>query len=128
MLDDKVISWAGGKNFAILATVSGDGSPMAQPMWVDTDDSHLLFNTEVHRKKYLNIQQDPRVAVTLMDMNNPYDYLEVRGEVVDTVTGPEARAHIDHLAGKYLGRDDYPGEITSERVILKIRVDRQIGR
>lgn len=126
MLDDNVITWARGKNFAVLTTLGDGGSPMAQPMWVDADDSHVLINTEVHRKKFRNIQKDPRVAVTIMNMGNPYDYLEVRGEVVDTVTGPEALDHINQLSGKYLGRD-YPGKIESERVILRICVDR-VGR
>jgi PPOX class probable F420-dependent enzyme len=128
MLDDTITTWAQGKNFAVLTTLGDEGAPMAQPMWVDADDTHVLINTEVHRKKFRNIQEDPRVAVTIMDMANPYDYLEVRGEVVDTVTGPAALDHINQLAGKYLGRAEYPGQIQSERVILKIRADRHIGR
>jgi PPOX class probable F420-dependent enzyme len=98
---------------------------MTQVMWVDADDEHVLINTEVHRRKFLNVTNDPRVTVTVIDAENPYHYAEVRGRVVEKVTGPEARRHIDHLSQKYSGQP-YPGDnITSERVILRIAPDRQ---
>jgi PPOX class probable F420-dependent enzyme len=93
-------------------------------MWVDADDEHILINTEVHRQKYKNVKHDPRATVTVFDSANPYHYAEVRGRVVETVTGPEARAHIDKLSEKYVG-GPYANEIQSERVILKIVPDRQ---
>ena len=74
-------------------------------MWVDADDEHLLLNTEVHRQKFKNVRRDPRITVTVWDAGNPYEYGELRGQVVDTVTGPEARAHIDQLSQKYTGHD-----------------------
>ena len=125
MLDKDVKSLAKGKNFAAFTTLLPSGAPMTHVMWVDADDEHLLINTEVHRRKFLNVEADPRVAVTVIDATNSYHYAEVRGRVVEKVTGPEARAHIDFLSQKY---DDhlYPAEsITSERVILRIAPDRQ---
>ncbi|HYZ98353.1 MAG TPA: PPOX class F420-dependent oxidoreductase [Acidimicrobiales bacterium] len=119
MLDEKIKDLATGKNFAAVTTLLPDGTPMTQPLWVDADDDHLLLNTEVHRQKFLNVSRDPRVTVTIWDTANPYSYVEVRGEVAQTVTGPEARAHIDQLAQKYMGQD-YPGQVESERVILKV--------
>ena len=127
MLDDIVTTLAQGKNFAAVTTLGPDGTPQTQPLWVDTDGEHLLLNTEVHRQKYRNIQRDPRVTVAIVNHEDPYSYAEVRGHVVDTVTGPEARAHIDQLSQKYLGQD-YPGKIESERVIVKVAADRQHGR
>jgi hypothetical protein len=98
---------------------------MTYIMWVDADDEHLLINTEVHRRKFLNVEADPRVTVTVIDSTNSYHYAEVRGRVVEKVTGPEARSHIDFLSQKYNGQL-YPAEnITSERVILRIAPDRQ---
>ena len=93
-------------------------------MWVDADDDHIVFNTEVHRAKYRAIEQDDRVTVTVWRADNPYAYAEVRGRVVATVRGDEARAHIDALAQRYFGTD-YPNPIQSERVIVKIAPDRQ---
>jgi hypothetical protein len=91
-------------------------------MWVDADDDHLVINTEVHRQKFKNMTRDPRVTVTVIDVENPYRYIEARGHVVGTVGGDEARAHIDEVSQRYLG-SDYGAEIVSERVKVLIDVD-----
>jgi PPOX class probable F420-dependent enzyme len=127
MLEDRVVELAQGDNLAAVTTLLPDGTPMTQPLWVDTDGEHVLLNTEVHRQKFRNIQRDPRVTVTIVDPASPYLYVEVRGKVIDTVTGPEARAHIDQLANKYTG-GDYTNPVQSERVILKIAPNRQYIR
>jgi PPOX class probable F420-dependent enzyme len=125
MIDKQIRALAQGKNFAAFTTILPGGQPMSHIMWVDADDDHVLINTEVHRQKYLNISKDPRVTVTVIDSDNPYHYGEVRGKVVQKVTGPEARAHIDELSRKYTGRPYDPNMISSERVILRILPDRQ---
>ena len=124
MLDEAVRKLATGKNIASVTTLLPDGTPMTQPLWIDADDEHLLLNTEVHRQKFRNIERDPRLTAAIWDSADPYFYVEVRGEVVETVRGPEARAHIDQLARKYTG-GDYTGTITSERVILKVAPTRR---
>jgi len=121
MLDDRTRELAKGGNFASLTTLRKDGSPTAQVMWVDCDDEHILINTEVHRLKYRHMQRDPRVAVLIIDRDNPYVYAEVRGEVIEFIHGPEARTHIDELAQRYFGRPYIQEQIESERVICKIR-------
>jgi PPOX class probable F420-dependent enzyme len=127
MLDQTIRTLAAtGQNFAAVTTLLPDGTPMTQPLWVDADDEHLLLNTEVHRQKFKNIRRDPRITVTVWDAGNPYEYAELRGEIVDTVTGPEARAHIDQLAQKYTGHD-YANPVHSERVILKVAPRRTAG-
>lgn len=120
MLDDKTRGLASGPNFASLATILPDGTPQVHLMWVDTDGEHILINTETHRRKFRNLRANPAATVLIVDRDNPWNYAEVRGRVADTVTGPEARAHIDTLANKYLGVDEYPNPIVSERVIVKI--------
>lgn len=124
---DRVVELAHAKTFATVTTLLPDGTPTTKPLWIDTDGTHILINTEIHRLGFRNIQRDPRVTVALVDPGNPYSYAEVRGEVVETVTGPEARAHIDALAQKYLG-SDYPGKIETERVIVKVAATRQFAR
>ena len=124
MLEEGVRQLAKGTNFAAFTTLLPDGRPMTHVMWVDCDDEHVLINTEVHRQKARNLRRDPRVAVTIWDADDPYRYAEVRGEVVETVTGPEARAHIDALSMKYHGHE-YRNRIQSERLILRIRPLRQ---
>jgi len=84
-----------------------------------------VVNTEVHRQKFKNVQRDPRVTLTIRNEQDPYNYAEVRGRVVETVTGPAARDHIDQLSQKYHGQDYNPDDIKSERVMLWIVPDRQ---
>lgn len=120
MLDEKTLELARGPNFASLATLMPDGTPQVHLMWVDADDDHILINTEVHRRKFKNMMANPTATVLIVHRDDPWSYVEVRGAVTDTVTGPVARSHIDALAHKYLGVDVYPNPITSERVICKI--------
>jgi PPOX class probable F420-dependent enzyme len=125
-LDPDLKTLADGDNFAALTTLLADGQPQTQVMWVGADDDHLLINTEVHRAKYKNTVRDPRVTVTVWDKADPYRYVEARGRVVDEVRGDAARAHIDQLSQKYGGRD-YPAEaIQTERITLKVAVDKVV--
>ncbi len=123
-IDADLQSLASGKNFAALTTLMPDGQPQTQLMWVHADDDHLLINTEIHRQKFKNVERDPRVTVTVINADNPYQYVEARGHVVGTVGGDEARSDIDALAQKYMGVDSYPNPIQSERVILQVAVDK----
>jgi PPOX class probable F420-dependent enzyme len=96
------------------------GTMQVHPLWVSTDGENILVNTEVHRRKFKNIEADPTVTVTIMDSDNPWHWTEIRGKVVQTITGPEGRAHIDELAKAYMGVDVYPNPIQSERVKIVI--------
>ena len=124
-LDPAVRDLAQAPNFAAFTVRLGSGHAMTHVMWVDADDDHVLINTEAHRSKFKAVQRDPRVTVTIWVKDDPYRYAEVRGRVVETVRGPEARAHIDELSRKYRGRDYDPADITSERVILRIAPETQ---
>jgi PPOX class probable F420-dependent enzyme len=126
-LHPMVLELARGQNFAALTTLLPNGHPQTQVMWVDADEQHLLVNTEVHRQKFRNVERDPRVTVTIWDMEDPYRFVEVRGEVVEKVKGQEAREHIDELSHKYRGKP-YQTRIQSERVVLRIAPSRQVVR
>jgi PPOX class probable F420-dependent enzyme len=109
------------KAFAHLATVMPDGKPQVTPIWVDYDGRNVVFNTAEGRQKDKNLQRDARVAMSILDPDNPYRYLEVRGRIVErTHTG--ADQHIDAMAKKYLGQDKYPFRQPNEvRVIYKVQ-------
>jgi PPOX class probable F420-dependent enzyme len=126
MLEPKTRELCEGPNFGALTTLFAHGGPQTGVMWVGCDDEHVLINTEIHRAKYKNMMRDGRVSVAIWDAQNPYSYVEVRGTVVDTIGGDQARANIDEMSRKYTG-GNYTPEITSERVIVRIRPDRQIG-
>jgi PPOX class probable F420-dependent enzyme len=110
--------------FANLATIMPDGTPQVTPVWFDSDGKHLIVNSAKGRQKDRNLRRDPRVALSIMDPENPYRYLQVRGRVVE-ITEEGAKQHIDKMARKYLGQDQYtnmqPGEI---RVLYKIVPER----
>jgi PPOX class probable F420-dependent enzyme len=132
-LDEDTVRLAQGKNLATVVTLMPDGQPQALLTWVDTDGEHLLVNTEPQRQRARNLGRDPRITVLIHSDQDPWDWSEVRGHVVDTVGGSEAREHIDKLSRKYVGRD-YGNPIGPEgRIILKIAPDkintpRSLGR
>jgi PPOX class probable F420-dependent enzyme len=122
-IDPDLKRLANGKSFAALTTLGADGSPSTHMMWVGADDDHVLINTEVHRQKYKNTARDPRVCITVIDSESAYKYVEARGRVIGEVRGQEARDDIDVLSNRYTGHD-YATPVQSERVILKIAVDK----
>ncbi len=127
-LDSAVRDFAKAPNFASLASFMPNGSLQSHVMWIDCDEEHIIFNTEVHRQKFRNIERDPRVTVLIWEKDNPYRFAEIRGRVVSTERGPSALAHIDSLAVKYMGGPFGRGSIQSERVIVRIHPDRQTVR
>jgi len=110
--------------FAHVVTMFPDGYPQATPVWIDYDpeDDRIIVNTERHRRKTKNVEANPKVAVSMVDPDDPYRYLSVSGEV-EAITTDGAREHADELAQRYID-DDYPSEIHSERVLLRIRPGR----
>ena len=127
MLSNRIQELAGAPHVAVLSTVRADGTVQSHLMWVHHDGEHIIMNTEIHRPKFKNIERDPRVTVVLMDQQDSYSFVEVRGTVVETIRGPAAAQSIEDLSHKYTGHP-YASEIQSERVILKIRVDKSYGR
>ncbi len=93
--------------FAHLATIMKDGSPQVTPVWFDFTNGHVRVNTAKGRVKARNLHEGARVALSILDPDNAYRYLQIRGRVV-RATEEGASAHIDSLAKKYLGKDKYP--------------------
>ena len=114
------------KNLIFLATLMPDGSPQITPTWVDVDKEKnlVIINTAKGRVKQKNVTRDPRVAVAIVDRNNPYKVALIRGRVIEQTT-EGADAHIDKMAMKCLGADKYPFRNSSEkRVLLKIQPEK----
>lgn len=111
------------KQLAHFATSMPDDSLQISPVWVDVEDdgSHVLINTAKGRLKTENIEQNPEVAVSVVDRGNDWRYVIVRGTVVEQ-QAEGADAHIDKMAQKYLGQESYPFRSpTEQRVILRIK-------
>jgi len=123
-LDEKTIKMAKGPNYAALTTLFKDGSPQTHTMWVDTDGEHILINTEIHRVKYKNIKNDPRVSVMIWKHDDAFKFVEIRGKVIGEITGEDAEKNIQSLSRKYWGKP-YPFTIQTERIVLKILAERE---
>jgi PPOX class probable F420-dependent enzyme len=120
VIPEKYLDLFEKKAFAHLATVMPDGSPQVTPIWIDFDGSHVLVNSARGRQKDKNMKRNPAVSLSLSDPDNPYRYLEVRGRVV-AITEEGASEHINSMAKKYLGVDEYPYRQPGEvRVLYKI--------
>lgn len=106
--------------FGFLATLMKDGSPQLTPIWFNTDGTYIWINSAKGRVKDRNIQRDHRVAFVIIDPDDPYRYIQIRGEIVE-ITTEGAREHIDRLSKKYTGRDKYAsGSVGEIRVMYKI--------
>lgn len=106
------------KAFAFLATIMDDGSPQVTPLWFDVEGETIRINTAKGRTKDRNMRERPQVALTIMTMDNPYEYMQIRGRVVE-ILEEGALEHIDLLSMNYQGKHwvETPDQV---RVIFKI--------
>ena len=107
------------KALLYLATIMPDGSPQVTPVWFDTDDGHILINTNEGRVKDRNMRVRPKVAMTIQDPQDYYRYLGVRGEVVSYTT-EGADEHINKLSLKY-DNEPWVYRETQKRIIFRIK-------
>jgi PPOX class probable F420-dependent enzyme len=123
-IPDNYLDLFNKKAFANLATLMPDGSPQVTPVWCDYDGENVLINTAAGRVKDKNLQREPRVSLSILDPDNPYRYLQIRGRVVER-THEGADEHINRMAKKYLGVDVYPYRTQGEvRILYKIKPER----
>lgn len=102
-LDGDVRALLDGRNFAHVATVLPDGAPHSVPVWILREGDRVCFFTQPGSRKARNLRADPRVAISLVDVEHPYRTAQLRGRVVETREGEEALATIDRLSEKYTG-------------------------
>jgi PPOX class probable F420-dependent enzyme len=102
-----------GANFVHLATLLPDGSPHSVAIWADVhDDDHVVFFTSATSRKARNLDRDPRLAMSLVDRDNPYHTGMLRGRLVERIDGPEGRAIVDRISHKYTGKPfPFPSEL-----------------
>jgi PPOX class probable F420-dependent enzyme len=120
MIDGRAEELLKGKNFCHVATLRADGTVHGVPVWVDVQDGRPVLNTAEGRAWPRNLERDPRVTLTVQNMENPYEYVEIRGTVAER-THEGADEHINSLAKKYLDQDEYPYRQPGEqRVIIRV--------
>jgi PPOX class probable F420-dependent enzyme len=129
-LSDEVQQFIDEPNLAIFVTLMKNGSPQATMVWVDHDGEHVIINTPQGSQKDRNLARDRRVALCVIDRNQPRRYVQIRGRVVDVIPGEEAWEHINKLSHKYSGTD-YPRRQERVKVIvdpLHVTAPRGSGR
>ena len=123
-MDSKAERLLNGINLVFLATIMSDGSPQVTPVWGNYANSHILINTAEGRLKHKNILNDSRVAVSVVDHNNPLDMTTIRGKVVEIVSDYEY-IHANQLTMQYMGISEYPFKRPGEkRIIFKIKPEK----
>ena len=109
--------------FAHVATLGPDGEPQSNPVWFDFDGTHVRFSQTKGRQKVRNLERDPRIALSILDLENPYRYLELRGRVVE-VEDDADNAFIDRMAKRYIDQDAYPWhQPGDERIVMVVAVE-----
>ena len=123
MIPDSHIDLVKGVSFAHVATIGPEGEPQSSPVWIDGDATTVKFSQTTSRQKYRNMQRDPRIAMSMIDLENPYRYVEVRGRVVD-ISDDEDNRFIDSLTKKYMGKESYPfHQPGDQRVVVTVEVE-----
>src|SRR5277367_1981294 len=117
VIPNKFLDLFAKKAFAHLATLMPSGEPQVTPVWIDIDGDQVVLNTAAGRQKDKNLRRDGRVSLSIADPDNPFRYLEVRGNVTDrTLDG--ADEHLDLMAKKYMDVDKYPFRQPGEVIVL----------
>ncbi|HLV55101.1 MAG TPA: PPOX class F420-dependent oxidoreductase [Actinotalea caeni] len=113
--------------YGSLGTVRPDGTPQVNPMWFAYDGENIRFTHTKSRAKFRNLQANPGMAFMLLDPDNPFSYLEVRGRLVDVVDDPTGSFYVE-LQNRYGNPSDQPPPDAADRVILVMSVERLMGQ
>jgi len=124
-LNDEIRRLLDGAHFAVLATLDPDGGPQTSAMWAGRDGEQVLFSTVAGRRKHRNLERDPRLSVTILDAEDPYNYVELRGRA--TIEEDVGRAFDIGLSWKYDGRDPDPDPPGAVRLIIRMTVEKATG-
>lgn len=125
MLNDKVRALIDGNNFLNVATINPDGAPQSSIVWCTRDGDDVLFSVTRERRKTRNMRRDPRVSLTVYNMEDPYEYAEIRGTA--SLSEQDGRALIDELSNEYIGRNFWPDPQGTVRVIVRVTPEKVLG-
>jgi PPOX class probable F420-dependent enzyme len=111
------------KNFAHVATIMPDGSPQVSPVWVYRHGEDVMISTGVDRQKTRNLKRDARVALSISDIDQPFPPVQIRGRVVEIITGEPAVEGFVEVSRKYTGNEPAQKPPAAERVVYRIEAD-----
>ena len=116
-IDNRTLELLRAPNFCQVATLRRDGTPHVTPVWVDEQDGKVVLNTADGRAWPANLKRDARVTLSVQNMDNPYEYVQIRGHEAER-THEGAEEHIDQMAKKYLGQERYPYRQAGEQRLI----------
>jgi PPOX class probable F420-dependent enzyme len=123
-IEGKVRELLEAPNVVSVATLDKNGAPDVKVVWADLDNGHVVLNSAEGRQWPENVRRDPRITITVINPENPYEYGQIRGRVVED-THEGADDNIDALAKKYLDKDEYPFRQEGEqRVMFRVEPER----
>ncbi|MEU5853293.1 PPOX class F420-dependent oxidoreductase [Saccharopolyspora shandongensis] len=93
-------------NPAVIATVNTAGAPVSVATWYLWDGGKVLVNMDAGRARLKHLRADPRVSLTVLDGENWYRHISLRGRVIALEDDPDL-TDIDRLARHYTG-EQYP--------------------
>jgi PPOX class probable F420-dependent enzyme len=109
-------------NFAHLATLMPDGFPLSTPVWIGRDGEFVVISISDFSLKGKNTKRDPRVSISIVDFENPYEELQIRGRVIERKPDPELLI-MDPIARKYTGKP-FTMRGNPQRIALRIEVEK----
>jgi PPOX class probable F420-dependent enzyme len=115
---------ADANTFATVATLNRDGGPQTSVVWVKREGDDVLFSTTRQRRKGRNLMRDPRISLTLVDPDDPYTHVEIRGRA--ELTDDPHNALGNELSHKYLGVDAPPDPEWARRVVVRVVAERVV--
>ena len=118
-LPDTVTRLLDGRNFAHLATIMSDGSPHCAPVWVGREGDRIIICTDEESVKGKNTRRDPRVAISIVDMDDPYSEAQLRGRVTERRRDSDFK-YIDAVSHKYVGKAWPYREETPVALVIEI--------
>ena len=122
MLSESDVKMIKEPNIAFISTLNNDGSSQVTPVWVDMEDDLIVFTTQADSVKNKNVTRDKRVAVTLVDRNDPYKCLGLKGAVVDQTTD-NADNVLDSLS--YISISNLFRKPGATTILVKIRPEKK---
>ncbi|MFE1644260.1 PPOX class F420-dependent oxidoreductase [Microbacterium sp. P01] len=112
-----------GPLYGHLGTVRPDDTVQVTPMWFEFDGEHVRFTHTTKRQKYRNLQHNPSMALSIIDPENVFRYLEVAGSLVDIEPDPEGAFYV-RLQNRYGNPSETPPPDKADRVILVMSIER----
>ena len=123
-LDEPILRLLRAQNVCVINTFGADEVIHSRVVWVDTDGTDVLVNSVEGRVWVGDLDRNPNVTCTVVNLSNPYEFVSIEGTLVER-SGDGATEHIDVLAQKYLGLERYPFHSETEpRLLLRIRPER----